>query len=355
MAATNTRYIVPSRSATLESLTGPALTASDLASEEVLVRLRAVAVNPADYKMIQSGYRVHSWPLVAGLDGAGVVVAVGSDVARFATGDAVLAAFVTGERSGSFQGFAVVDEMNVARKPASWTFEEAASVAVCYITALVGLGKGLGLPLPFLTNWENWQHLRSQSQVQAGIRSVLVLGGSSGVGAATIQLLRLALPDSAVIVATSSPKHYRRIENHLGATKAVDRSRASLVPKIKQASPGGHGVDAIFDAVGASAVNRNIFAALRHNGPKRYAQVWTGEEEGAVPEGVKSMLFRSRDLPTLKGHAGALVAVEKLLEDNKYKLPLPVKVINGRGLEALKKGLQNVQNGVSREKVIVIL
>ncbi|KAH7025670.1 chaperonin 10-like protein [Microdochium trichocladiopsis] len=345
-AATNTRYLVRSQGSPLTASTNPAPTTADLKPTEVLVRLRAVAVNPADYKMIDSGHRVQSWPLVAGLDGAGEVAAVGEQVSRFRVGDGVLAAFATGERSGSFQDFAVVEERMVAKKPELWSFEEAASVVVCYITALVGLVKGLGLRPPFLP---------SQDTTSSPIKSVLVLGGSSAVGAAAIQLLRLSLPPEATILATSSPRHHRHLEEYLGASKAVDRSSKSLVQDVQQLTPDGHGVDAIVDAVGAGAGSDGIFDVLRTDGLQRYAQVWTGDEEVSVLSRVDSVLFRSRDLPSIDGHEEVLRALEKLLEEGKYKLPLPVKVVDGRGLAAFESGLGLVRNGVSGEKVVVRL
>lgn len=51
-----------------------------LAPNDVVVRLKAIAINPANVKMIDQGHRVTEWPIVSGLDGAGVVEAVGGDV-----------------------------------------------------------------------------------------------------------------------------------------------------------------------------------------------------------------------------------------------------------------------------------
>lgn len=78
--------------------------------------------------MIDSGHRVTSWPLVPGLDGAGVVEAVGSEVNSFVVGNRVLATFVSGNRGASFQTFAVVDEKMIAKIPGHWPFEEAAGL-----------------------------------------------------------------------------------------------------------------------------------------------------------------------------------------------------------------------------------
>jgi NADPH:quinone reductase-like Zn-dependent oxidoreductase len=133
---------------------------------------------------------------------------------------------------------------------------------VCYFTAVAALGVGLKTPLPFLNDGP-----RSGFQPS----SVLVLGGSSALGAAAIQILRLAVPDCTILT-TSSPKHHSHIKT-LGADGTFDRNSASLITDVKLASPGSRGVDAILDVVGAGSTQRYIFEAFDANGPKKYAQV----------------------------------------------------------------------------------
>jgi NADPH:quinone reductase-like Zn-dependent oxidoreductase len=78
--------------------------------------------------MIDQGHRVQSYPFVPGLDGAGIVEAVGDDVKRIKIGDEILANFSSGDRTGAFQNFAVVHEWAVVKKPGNWSWEEAASI-----------------------------------------------------------------------------------------------------------------------------------------------------------------------------------------------------------------------------------
>src|SRR6187402_1470351 len=126
MPPQNTQYLVPSKGSPLILSTTllPTLTSPT----EILIRLKAIALNPADFKMADHGHRVTSWPLVPGLDGAGIIEAVGEEVEKFVVGDEVLAMFSPGDRGGSYQNFAVVKEGMVAKKPASWEFEEAATL-----------------------------------------------------------------------------------------------------------------------------------------------------------------------------------------------------------------------------------
>jgi threonine dehydrogenase-like Zn-dependent dehydrogenase len=210
------------------------------------------------------------------------------------------------------------------------------------MTGVISLGIGLKTPLPFL-----------QDGPTTGFKpsSVLILGGSSAVGAATIQLLRLAVPD-CTILATSSPKNHSHLTDTLGANGAFDRNSASLVRDVRLASPGSRGVDAIIDAVGAGSTQRHVFEAFDPNGPKRYAQVWTGDEEIEVPSGVDSVMFMGRDLPQLQGGKNIMLALQTLLEEEKYKLPLPVHKV-GEGFDMLGKGLELMRKGVSGEKLVV--
>ena len=209
------------------------------------------------------------------------------------------------------------------------------------MTAVMALGIGLPAPLSFLKDGPT-----------TGLHpsSVLILGGSSALGAATIQLLRLTLPQCTILT-TSSPKHHRHLLT-LGANQAFDRTSPSLTDEVKKARPKFKGVDAIIDTVGAGRSQRDIFETLDPSGPKRYAQVWTGDEEIQVPDGVESVMFRGRDVTRLQGGGNVMLALERLLEEGRYKLPLPVRPV-GEGLDGLEKGLELMRVGVSGEKLVV--
>jgi NADPH:quinone reductase-like Zn-dependent oxidoreductase len=159
---------------------------------------------------------------------------------------------------------------------------------------------------------------------------------------------------SCRILATSSPKHHSHLTETLGADVAIDRSSASLADEVKAETAGSRGVDAILDVVGAGAMQRNIFNALSPDGPRRYAQVWTGDDEIEAPDSVESILFRSRQLPELPGGMNALQALRMLMEEGKYRLPVPVHNV-GAGLEGLTKGLNLIRKGVSGEKLVVTM
>ncbi|MCJ1319763.1 hypothetical protein MMC15_005099 [Xylographa vitiligo] len=183
----------------------------------------------------------------------------------------------------------------------------------------------------------------------SAIDPILVLGGSSGVGAGAIQLLRLALP-SATILATSSARHHAHLVS-LGATKCFERSTHEDTSAIKAATPDGAGVDAILDAVTAAASQPAIFNAFKSTGPKIYSQVVNGENV-EVPEGINSTAVFCRPIFGAKGGTTAMPGLANLVQSGKYKLPVEVEVV-GKGFNSIESGLDELMKGVSGTKYVV--
>jgi NADPH:quinone reductase-like Zn-dependent oxidoreductase len=175
---------------------------------QVLVRMRASSVNPAEW------YRVHG-PLFArvgdglrrpkspaiGADLAGTVEAVGKDVTEFKPGDEV---FGTG--SGAWAEYARAREVRLVRKPANVSFEEAAAVPIAGITAL--------------------QALRDKGRVQPG-QKVLINGASGGVGTYAVQL---AKSFGAEVTAVCSPRNVEQAGS-LGADRVVDYTQEDFTQR----------------------------------------------------------------------------------------------------------------------------
>ena len=170
---------------------------------EVLVRVRAASVNPADW------YAMTGMPLVArptmglrrpktdrpGLDLAGVVAAVGSEVTSFKPGDEV---FGTG--AGTLAECATAAEDALVGKPANLSFEQAAAVPVAALTALQGL--------------------RDKGRVQPG-HQVLINGASGGVGTFAVQLAKALGAEVTAVCSTRNVETARS----LGADRVVDYTR----------------------------------------------------------------------------------------------------------------------------------
>ena len=182
-------------------------------TKDVLVRVRAVSVNPVDTKVRKLlGDTVQDPPRILGFDAAGVVEAVGSEVGGFSPGDEI---FYAGDvtRAGSNAEFQAVDSRLVARKPASWTFEEAAAV-----------------PLVALTAWELlFERMGIDPDGSDRGTALLVINGAGGVGSAVIPLARSA---GLRVVATASRPETAAWCISLGADEMI-RHREPLRPQAE--------------------------------------------------------------------------------------------------------------------------
>ncbi len=188
---------------------------------DLLVEVRAISVNPVDYKVRRRAPPEAGKLNVLGWDAVGAVAAVGEEVEAFKPGDAVWYAGSI-SRPGANSEFHLVDERIVGHKPVSLTDAEAAA-----------------LPLTSITAWEMlFDRLEVTRPVPGAAAAVLVVGGSGGVGSIAIQLLR-ALTDLTVIATASRPETRAWVEE-LGAHHVVDHSRpiAAQVETLGLGAPG---------------------------------------------------------------------------------------------------------------------
>ena len=185
---------------------------------DLLVRVRAIGVNPVDFKVRQRAAAEPGETKVLGWDAVGEVVATGEAASLFEPGDQVYyAGDVT--RQGSNAEYQIVDERIVGRKPASLNDAEAAA-----------------LPLTTITAWEMlFDHLGLEQQLPEEISPtddvILVVGAAGGVGSILIQLAKTLT--GATVVATASRPESRQWVESLGADFIVNH-REPLLPQIEQ-------------------------------------------------------------------------------------------------------------------------
>ncbi len=174
---------------------------------DLLVRVKAVAVNPVDYKQRQARKEEDTAPRILGWDAAGIVEAVGSEVKLFRRGDQVYyAGDVT--RPGCNAELQLVDERIAAKKPASLNFAAAAALPLTAITAWECFFERLGLSAGDLKEGKG-KHL-------------LIIGGAGGVGSIGIQLAT-ALTGFTVIATASRPETVEWCRK-MGAHRVIDHS-----------------------------------------------------------------------------------------------------------------------------------
>lgn len=172
---------------------------------DLLVRVRAVAVNPIDTKIRMRRQGTAGTPAILGWDAAGEVVATGANVSLFRPGDEV---YYAGSiiRPGSNAQFGLVDERIAGHKPSTLSFDQAAA-----------------LPLTALTAWEAlFDRFKIGSIKPQRGESILIIGGAGGVGSMAIQLAKLLTP--LKVVATAARPESREWAEQLGADVVVDHS-----------------------------------------------------------------------------------------------------------------------------------
>ncbi|MEF8851312.1 MAG: NADPH:quinone reductase [Haloarculaceae archaeon] len=189
--------------------------------DEVLVEVAAAGVNPVDTYFRDGSYDPVELPFTPGVDFAGTVAAVGSDVTEFATGDRV---FGTGIGNAGFQGgyaeFATVPTDRVVALPDGADVVEAGAAGVAAVTA--------------------WRALIDHADLEPA-ETCLVHGGSGGVGHAAVQVADAV---SARVVTTAAPEYHDRLAD-LGADVVLDYARDDLADAVVDATDGG--ADAVLD------------------------------------------------------------------------------------------------------------
>ncbi|PDT00234.1 NADPH:quinone oxidoreductase [Rhizobium chutanense] len=170
-----------------------------LQDNDVLIRIRATAVNLLDSKVRDGEFKLilpYRPPFILGHDVAGTVVKAGAGVRRFKVGDEVYAR-PRDHRVGTFAEFIAVDEADVALKPNNLSMSEAASIPLVGLTA--------------------WQALVEVGKVKPG-QKVFIQAGSGGVGTFAIQLAKHL---GATVATTTSAANVELVKS-LGADVVID-------------------------------------------------------------------------------------------------------------------------------------
>jgi NADPH2:quinone reductase len=198
--------------------------------DEVLIRVAAAGLNRADVLQRKGAYPPpRDAPDYPGLEVAGTVVAVGVGVTGFTNGQPVCALL----QGGGYADYAVAPAGQTLPVPAGLSLVEAASLPEAYFTV--------------------WSNVYGFGRLAPG-ESLLVHGGSSGIGVAAIQL---AAVRGQVVYATAGTDDKCRYCESLGARAAINYRQQDFVAALREASA-GRGVDVVLDMVGGDYLPRNL-------------------------------------------------------------------------------------------------
>jgi NADPH:quinone reductase-like Zn-dependent oxidoreductase len=229
---------MPNKAAWQKTFKGASLSIEDAPmpvpqSHQVLIKTRAIGINPADAAVQKLGiiYDASKFPIILGFDVAGEVEAVGDQVTRFKPGDRVCAFPVDlspgdyKSQRGAFQMYCVANASLAAMIPENVGFAEAAVFPSCLSTAAYALfmKDAMALSLP-----------PASGKAGPNGKVVVVWGGSSVVGSCAIQLATLA---GYKVVATSSERNFEHCRS-LGAARVFDYKSESVVEDVVAACKG---------------------------------------------------------------------------------------------------------------------
>ncbi|MGB2182173.1 MAG: NADP-dependent oxidoreductase [Pseudomonadales bacterium] len=225
---------------------------------EVLIKIHAASVNPVDWK-IRQGYLQpllnHALPLTMGWDVSGEVVAVGGGVIHLKVGDEVYSR-PNIANNGSYAEYMTASAEEVALKPKSLTWQEAAGVPLAGLTA--------------------WQGLYELANIEAG-EQVLIHGGSGAVGQFAIQLAKLR---GATVYTTTSARNTDLVLS-LGADHAIDYQQVDF-SELRD-------MDVVLDTIGGEVQDKS-WKTIKPGG-RLLSIVQTPDEAVAASHGVTASFY----------------------------------------------------------------
>src|SRR5262245_14285852 len=279
--------------------------------DQLLIRVIAAGVNPVD-GMIRSGMfdkeGNRAFPMILGGDVAGVVEKVGSKVIKFRAADPVFA-YVSLDNSGGYATYALVTEREVAPKTKSRTYLEAAAVPIVAMTA--------------------WQALVDTAKLSAG-QTVLIHGGSGGVGSFAIQIAKAR---GAKVIATASTANQDFLKQ-LGADVTIDYKKEKFEDVAKD-------VDVVLDSIGGDTLARSYGVVKK--GGIIVSLVARPSESELQKHGIRGAALN------VEPNSQELAEIGKLIDDKKIK----VIVSQTFPLSEAMKAQEQVATGHTRGKIVL--
>ena len=271
---------------------------------EVLIALEWAGVGSWDASIRDGSWNESDhpdFPLIPGVDGAGIVVARGARVRRIRVGDRVYAYEFGNPKGGFYAQYAVARAEHVDRIPKGLAARDAAAFVTTGLTALEGV---------------------NMSRIRRG-STVLVLGASGAVGSIAVQFAKRR---GAKVIATASGRRAQRIVEELGADRVVDARAASGKDQLRIAAP--RGLDTILAFAGGDSLEHCI-DLLKSGG------------RVVFPNGIEPEPKRRRGI-TIRGYDAVadprrFAALRRVLGGRGVKVPIAGEYPLGRAADAHRR------------------
>ncbi|MHA2031682.1 MAG: NAD(P)-dependent alcohol dehydrogenase [Candidatus Kariarchaeaceae archaeon] len=294
---------------------------------EVKVKIISASLNATDFEIVRGNFFVRITSglrkpsnMRLGCDFAGQVESVGENVTQFKEGDAVYADLMYQKPSyGAFAEYVCVPEKRLRMKPATMTFDEAATIGQAGVLALQGI-RGKTPPNP-------GQH-------------VLINGAGGGVGTFAIQIAKFY---DTEVTAVDAPQKFDMMRS-LGADHVIDYTQEDFTKNKKQ-------YDLILDAI----ARKSVYAyrrALNPNGNYRMVGGTTRRIFGALFFGSLTSRFSSKKVGIMMGRPNNKEDMEFLTELFEAKKVKPI-IDKKYSLQEVTEALKYLENGYAIGKVVI--
>ncbi|OQV07102.1 Alcohol dehydrogenase GroES-like domain-containing protein [Cladophialophora immunda] len=370
MPSNRSAYLMSAKARPLEVKSAPYTRPG---KSEIVIKNRAVAINPLDHMKQSLGNLLFDWvkyPAILGSDVAGEVVEVGKDVAaRFKVGDRVVGHAIGMAKKHNFASHCGFQEYTVllahmaSHIPDTLSYEDAAVIPLGLSTAACGLFQidQLAMQLPAVP------------AAKPTGKTLLVWGGSTSVG---FNVIQLAVAAGYEVIATASPRNFDLVK-HLGAVDVFDYKSPTVVADIRTAFKGRTTAGALSIGQGAAEKCLDILASCKGNkflAMASYPVPQTPPERFVVPQiafhyitsliylwikakrhGIRSSFIVGDTLvdnevgPAMYEHF-----VPQALAEGSF-VAAPDSEVVGHGLESIQHAMDLHKKGVSAKKIVVML
>ncbi|RBL90589.1 NADP-dependent oxidoreductase [Chitinophaga flava] len=289
----------------------------------VIIKVQAAGINPFDWKMVDgimdNGKTPHQFPLIMGVDGAGIIDEVGEGVTRFKKGDLVYGQFIhmpIGE--GSYAEYAIVPEKSgLTMAPLRIGPAEAAAVPTSGMTAL---------------------QLIEKLKLQKG-GSLLINGATGGVGSFATQI---AASLGLKVIATVADDTEAKRMHELGAAVTINYKKAPLAEQVKSKFP--EGIDGLIDMISDKAgFEKNL--DLVKSGGGAFTTVFVADDEVLKAKNLHGGNFET------EGSPAALDKLSRLIDQGQIKVPVENKI----RLEEVPDAISASRQGKAKGKTVIVM